>query len=430
MRRRHGDERIEPAFGAGVVVRKGRCLERVSSPPDAERPAQQLAEPRREDGIAAVDGVLDVAQEMGEADLMACGQILLAGVALGDPDRRAMVAEHVLGDRFRPARRDLVQNGGGRDEHPVPVGGAIDPGRGFVRADHPGGQQLFLDGPAGRCHRTLRAPKSVGDGAFGHLQPEQLGHHPRQPLEADVMAVVQVQKQRSDRRTERRPGRHAVRRGGTEPLAAAGAAAAVELDPGDMRANRRNLDVLVSATPPLDLSRNVGRAAGAGFGEAPDRRIRGVGHDARHAGTRRPRLPPLAALPLGLAWLLVLRGRRVAVLRGLLRLGQQRLELLHPRRQPRDQRRLLGQKRVLLPIAQAIPKRRSHPYLDSHPPTPRNRKNANSGSSYRGDRRPGDDAMAVSRRPSAAGILSFGLQTPLHLHTTPDSTDFGACHSQ
>ena len=79
---RHGDE--------GVVVPQRRRLEPVSSPSDADRPAQQLAQPRREDGITAVDGVLDVAQEMGETGLMGRRQILLAGVAIGDPHRRTV----------------------------------------------------------------------------------------------------------------------------------------------------------------------------------------------------------------------------------------------------------------------------------------------------------------------------------------------------
>ena len=89
-----------------------------------DRPAQQIAWPRREDLIAAVDGVLDVAQEMGEANLMGRGQILLAGIAIRDPHRGSMVAQNVPRDRFRPAQRDLVQHGRGGDEHPVPMSAA------------------------------------------------------------------------------------------------------------------------------------------------------------------------------------------------------------------------------------------------------------------------------------------------------------------
>ena len=52
---------------------------------------------------------------------------------------------------------------------------------------------------------------------------------------------------------------------------------------------------------------------------------------------------------------------------------------------PLDQRRLLAQQRVLLPVPEAVPKRRSHPYLDSHPARPRN-PNTNLGEELPGAR--------------------------------------------
>ena len=38
------------------------------------------------DRVAAIDGVLHVAQNMGETDLMTSRQFLLTGIAVGDPD--------------------------------------------------------------------------------------------------------------------------------------------------------------------------------------------------------------------------------------------------------------------------------------------------------------------------------------------------------
>jgi hypothetical protein len=42
-----------------------------------------------------------------------------------------MLAQHLFGHRFRPARRDRVQHRLGGDEYPVPVAGAVDAGGGL-----------------------------------------------------------------------------------------------------------------------------------------------------------------------------------------------------------------------------------------------------------------------------------------------------------
>lgn len=75
-------ERVEFALGFGVILGERAVLELVPPSSDADSPEQQVAQFRREDRIAAVDGVLDIAQHMGEADLMLLRQLLLAGVAV------------------------------------------------------------------------------------------------------------------------------------------------------------------------------------------------------------------------------------------------------------------------------------------------------------------------------------------------------------
>ena len=268
-----------------------------------------------------------------------------------------------------------MQHCRGRDEHPVPPGGAVDPAGGLVRGDHPGRQQLALDRRTRRRHCRFGAPEGVGDGAFRDLQPEQLRHHPRQPLEADVMAVVQIEKQRPNRGAERAARHHVFRRLGAEPAAAGGAAPAEQLDTRHHRHDRRDIDVIVAVAAGLPLPRDVRRAVRARRRQPFDRLVRHVGQRPRRARACRPRLAPLVLLLVPRhARLAVLRWRRVAVLRSLPRLRQQRLEFRNPRRQPLDQRRLLREQRVLLPVAEAVPKRRSHPYLDSHPARPRNPK--------------------------------------------------------
>ena len=234
----------------------------------------------------------------------------------------------------------------GRDEHPLPVGGTVDAGGRFVGRDDPRRCERLLDRRAFGGHRGLCATKSVGDRAFGDFQPEQLGHHLRQPREADVVAVVPVEQQRPDPGAKRRSRRHAVGRLRAIALAAA-AASAIKLDPGDVRADRRDVDMLVAAPPVLSRARHVGRAVRTPCGEALDRLVGLITHPAGDTGPRRPRLARLRlALPRTSTGFLVLRRRRMAVLRRLLRLRQQRHEFRYPgveglntRHQPIDRNR-------------------------------------------------------------------------------------------
>jgi hypothetical protein len=72
---------------------------------------------------------------------------------------------------------------------------AVGPRRRFVRGDDPRAAQLLTD-RARRCgHVLTHAPEDVGDSAFGDGQAEHLGRKPRQTLEPDMMAVVQVGEQ-------------------------------------------------------------------------------------------------------------------------------------------------------------------------------------------------------------------------------------------
>jgi hypothetical protein len=55
--------------------------------------------------------------------------------------------------------------------------------------------QLLMDRARRGGHVLTHAPEDVGDGAFGDGQAEHLGRKPRQALEPDMMAVVQVGQQ-------------------------------------------------------------------------------------------------------------------------------------------------------------------------------------------------------------------------------------------
>ena len=131
------------------------------------------------------------------------------------------------------------------------MGHATDPCRGLVRGDDRGSQQLGLDRRTGRVEGRTHAAERVGDGALGDGQSEQLLQHPRQALEADMMAVVQVGQQGADAGPERGARRHAGRRIGPVAPPAPPAAAAKQLDPGHHPADLRHLDVVVAMPAPL-----------------------------------------------------------------------------------------------------------------------------------------------------------------------------------
>ena len=185
---------------------------------------------------------------------------LPAGLSVGDPHLGPVRAQHLLGHRLGAPRRDLVQHGPVRDEHPVPVRDAVEAGRVrreidppvrflillTIRGDHLGVPERPGDRRARGLERVGHAAERVGDGALRDPQPEQLAHEPAQPLEADMMTVVETEQQRVEVRRERRARRHARGRLGPEPASATGTAPAQKLDPRGVRHDRRDVDMVVS----------------------------------------------------------------------------------------------------------------------------------------------------------------------------------------
>ena len=142
---------------------------------------------------------------------------------------------------------------------------------------------------------------------------------------------------------------------------------------GVVTAQGRVLERLSSAV--LPCARDVGRAMRTRRGEAPDRFVGLIAQLAADTGAGRPWFTALIiALCRTGSRFLVLRRPRMAVLGGLLRPPQQRLELRHSRHQAFNQCRLLCQQRVLLTLAQAVSKWWSHAYAPSDSHRSRNRK--------------------------------------------------------
>ncbi len=91
----------------------------------------------REDFIVALDGVLTVAQLVGETDLPGLTMAALAAVEIGDPDRRLVFAHDRPDYRLGPVVADHVDREIVVLEHPFLGVLAFDPRASLVRADDP-----------------------------------------------------------------------------------------------------------------------------------------------------------------------------------------------------------------------------------------------------------------------------------------------------
>src|ERR1019366_3113331 len=160
--------------------------------------AEQMPQVRADDAVAAVDRVLHVANEMGEADLIFLfGPSQLAGVAVGDPVLRSEVAEKISDDALRP--RGLRDEDGAvvMVEHPqIPIVLA-DTQPGLVRLQDRSRKQPRADRLALRGEGLARGRQNIDDGAFADLQAENRGEQRRQPLQRDVLRKAQIEDERA-----------------------------------------------------------------------------------------------------------------------------------------------------------------------------------------------------------------------------------------
>ena len=128
MRDGHRHQSVEATVRVHSILAQGAVLQRLAPSADGDRPGEQLGQGWRKHGIPTVDGVLHVAQNMGEADLLGLSQLLLASIAIGDPDIGPVSVHHRIGHCSGPAWGDLVQNRLAADKDPLPVEAAVDPG--------------------------------------------------------------------------------------------------------------------------------------------------------------------------------------------------------------------------------------------------------------------------------------------------------------
>ena len=231
---------------------QGGVGERWAAAADGAGPLQQVLQAGREGDVAGVDGVLGVADEMGEADLMvAFGPAHLGAVAIGDPEVGTDVAEEV---------RDHVLAAAGADdeaavvavmEDPGPPVPLADPHAGLVRLQHAAGEQAGADQARLAGEGVAAVVEHVDQRAFADLEPEQVGHQPRQPLERDGMGEAQVDDKGPQVRPERRAWRHVVRRLRLELPGATRAGSTKQRNARHVGPDRRDLDMVIGVTGDL-----------------------------------------------------------------------------------------------------------------------------------------------------------------------------------
>ncbi len=177
------------------MPRNARTIAPLAPPSNGNGALQQVVEAWREELVPSLDCVTAVAQEMGEADLMRCCVVHLCAKAVADPDFRRRVLKKLTDHRFAAAGRDAVRYRSGRAKHPLPAGLAFDARRSLVRGNHGCRTHLGIDASRFRGERCVRAAEYIGDGAFADFQPEQPFEHLHQPVVADHVAGVQIDRQ-------------------------------------------------------------------------------------------------------------------------------------------------------------------------------------------------------------------------------------------
>lgn len=203
-------------------------------------------------------------------------------------------------------------------------------------------------------------------------QIEQIKEQTHQALVADGVGDAQVQGQGNDALGKRRTFLHAVGHRRQGDAAAARAMAGIALHPGDDRANRRQIDLVVTAREHLVVLAELGLAV-------PTRRRPGDDELIGIRGQRTPTaLAPQAALASAGGLVLLrtiglrrLRRRRAGIARTLRRLIEPSLQLRHPRRQNLNLTHQRHNQRILFRVRKPVEIwDRSHPQVESRSQAP------------------------------------------------------------
>src|SRR6267154_1428629 len=147
----------------------------MAPPRDFAGATEKLAQARRECGVAGIDGVLCIADEMGEADLMVLlGPIHLGGEPVGDPKIGSVLAQKLFD--HGPAAVGMNDEAGVLRvmEYPCPPSPLADPHGGLVRLQDGAGEQAGADQARSLREGLLAVVEHVDERAFADFEAEQI----------------------------------------------------------------------------------------------------------------------------------------------------------------------------------------------------------------------------------------------------------------
>ena len=161
---------LEGPFQGASPCGDGRDGEGLDVAGQAEGLVQPQLEPHRQNVVAGLDRIGDIAGQMSQAGLVRIGVALLRHIAIRTPDLGAVAAHHVADHHF------------GAAENPVVGVAALDPHTGLVRADHPGPAQPGDGDLSPILEAALRPAQHVHQAALADPKAEQVGERPFEPL--------------------------------------------------------------------------------------------------------------------------------------------------------------------------------------------------------------------------------------------------------
>ena len=153
---------------------------------------EQFAQGGREDAVAGVDGVLSLADEVGEADLMIfLGPIHLRCKPVGDPEVRTVGSQEPFDHGAAAVGVDDEAGAVGMMEHPGPPVLLADPHAGLVRLKNGAGEQPGADQARLPGEGLSAVVEHVDEGAFADIKADEIGEQAGQPLERDRVGKAQ-----------------------------------------------------------------------------------------------------------------------------------------------------------------------------------------------------------------------------------------------
>src|SRR3954470_15168008 len=213
-------EEVAPEEGLDHPGAAAAC-QALAMTPDANSATQQRNHLPGQHGVAAVERVLGVAQEVGKAGLVLLAPARLRPEPVGDPNTWPHAIEEALDHVLVAPWFDDEAATVGILEHPQPPVGLAHAKARLVRADHRPRQQSAADRRHLRRERRRRSLEHRRQRALAQLHPELHVQNRGQPLIGHGVTLPQMHHRRPQVLAERRSRFHPRRRHRLERRAAA-----------------------------------------------------------------------------------------------------------------------------------------------------------------------------------------------------------------